>query len=293
MTTARDARLSQSHIADRLDEAADLLAAQAADRFRVRAYRAAAETVRTLEEHPGEILERGGVKALVALPHVGQSIARAIDEMTTTGRWAQLDRLRGEAEPEAVFQTIPSVGERMAQRIHEALHVDTLEALEIAAHDGRLESVHGIGHRKAAAIRDSLAAMLARRRRQSPDDHEEPNVSELLVVDALYRAEGAAGRLKRIAPKRFNPDGVAWLPVMHVDREDWAYTALFSNTARAHELGREHDWVVIYFNREGKLEHQRTVVTETHGPLEGRRVVRGREADCRRWYLSGARHDDA
>jgi hypothetical protein len=32
-----------------------------------------------------------------------------------------------------------------AARIHGELHIDTLEALEVAAHDGRLESVPGIG----------------------------------------------------------------------------------------------------------------------------------------------------
>jgi hypothetical protein len=62
-------------------------------------------------------------------------------------------------------------------------------------------------------------------------------------------------------------------------------TALFSNTALAHELGRTRNWVVIYFGREGGPEHQRTVVTETRGPLEGWRVVRGREAACREHYF--------
>jgi hypothetical protein len=66
-------------------------------------------------------------------------------------------------------------------------------------------------------------------------------------------------------------------------------TALFSNTALAHELGRTHDWVVIYFGRDGGPEHQRTVVTETRGPLEGRRVVRGREGECREHYFKDGR----
>jgi hypothetical protein len=65
-------------------------------------------------------------------------------------------------------------------------------------------------------------------------------------------------------------------------------TALFSNTALAHELGRTRDWVVIYFGRAGGPEHQRTVVTERLWPLAGRRVVRGREAECRAYWL-GAR----
>ena len=60
-------------------------------------------------------------------------------------------------------------------------------------------------------------------------------------------------------------------------------TALFSNTARAHELGKIDDWVVIYFESEG-LECQYTVVSEFLGALKGRRVVRGRERECRKYY---------
>jgi hypothetical protein len=264
---------------------ADLLEAQAANRFRVRAYRQGAATVRAMGEDPALILARDGLKGLTDLPNIGPRLARAIDEMAETGRWMQLERLRGETEPERLFQVLPTVGPETARALHDHLHVDTLEALEIAAHDGRLEMVPGIGPRKAASIRAALAALLARRRRRSDADHEEPPVPVLLDVDGEYRREAEAGRLRRIAPRRFNPDGKAWLPVLHMDRDGWSLTALFSNTALAHELDRNRDWVVIYFGREGGPEHQRTVVTETRGPLEGRRVVRGRETACRVHYL--------
>ncbi len=61
-------------------------------------------------------------------------------------------------------------------------------------------------------------------------------------------------------------------------------TALFSNTARAHELGRTHDWVVIYADGEHAAEQRFTVVTEYQGDLTGRRVVRGRELETRLHY---------
>jgi putative hydrolase len=86
--------------------------------------------------------------------------------------------------------------------------------------------------------------------------------------------------LPKIAPRRFNPSGEAWLPILHTERGEWHFTALFSNTARAHELGRNRDWVVIYFHEDSGPEGQRTVVTETRGPAAGQRVVRGREAEC-------------
>jgi DNA polymerase (family X) len=70
---------------------------------------------------------------------------------------------------------------------------------------------------------------------------------------------------------------------MHAKREGWDFTVLFSNTAQAHKLEKTDDWVVIYFERDGK-EHQHTIVTETKGSLEGKRVVRGREAESRKYY---------
>ena len=41
----------------------------------------------------------------------------------------------------------------------------------------------------------------------------------------------------------------AWLPILHVTRGEWHFTALFSNTQTAHKLHRTRDWVVIYFLR--------------------------------------------
>jgi putative hydrolase len=106
----------------------------------------------------------------------------------------------------------------------------------------------------------------------------------LLDVDLEYRRRAADGDLPTIAPRRFNPSGEAWLPVLHATRDPWHFTALFSNTAQAHQLGRTRDWVVIYFYDDEHAEGQHTVVTETHGPLIGQRVVRGREAECRAYY---------
>ncbi|MGE0766482.1 MAG: hypothetical protein AB7L90_08460 [Hyphomicrobiaceae bacterium] len=85
---------------------------------------------------------------------------------------------------------------------------------------------------------------------------------------------------EKIAPKRFNPSGEAWLPVLHTSRDAWQFTVLFSNTQRAHELQKINDWVVVYFHADSESETQCTIVTETRGPLEGKRVVRGREGDC-------------
>ncbi len=278
--SARNAGHNNRVVADALREAATLLAQQHADQFHISAYRSAAKTVEELPEDIGQVAARG-TEALDALPHIGKSIASAIMQLTTTGRWAQLERMRGELDPESVFQNIPGIGPTFAHLIHEHLHVDTLEALEIAAHDGRLDTVPGIGKRRSRIIRMALASILAHRSSvPSQDKTAPPPVAVLLDVDREYREKAKAGELQLIAPKRFNPEGKAWLPIMHAERGPWHFTVLFSNTARAHDLGKTTDWVMIFYASDHRVEDQYTVVTETNGPLKGHRVVRGREAEC-------------
>lgn len=271
-------------VADRMREVADLLAQQGANPFRVQAYRRAADTIVDLQRDVGDIVAEEGRAGLTALQNIGSSLAAAIDEMVATGRWAQLERLRGTLAPEKLFQTVPGIGPNLARDIHDNLHIETLEGLEQAAHDGRLETVPGVGVRRAATVRATLAQMLQRVRPRPLQPGEEPAIDTILDVDREYRSKSDREALPKIAPRRFNPSGEAWLPILHTERGDWHFTAMFSNTARAHEFGHTHDWLVIYFHKDDHPEGLSTVVTETHGELIGRRVVRGREGDCLAYY---------
>jgi len=278
--------IGNAEIAAILDRVADLLQAQDASTWRVRAYRMGAETCRTAPRPLAEIAAEGGRRALDALPGIGATLSAHILEILASGRLGFLERLEGQVSPEDLFTTLPGVGETLATRIHRELGVDTLEQLEQAAVDGRLAALRGVGPRRAQGLRDSLARVLghaARRRARAAGSPRggaaSPPVATLLALDRAYREGARAGTLRRITPRRFNPERKAWLPVLHEEREGWSFTALFSNTARAHELGRTGDWVVLYAERDGD-EQRFTVVTETSGPLGGRRVVRGREAEC-------------
>ncbi|MBI4657330.1 MAG: DNA-binding protein [Verrucomicrobia bacterium] len=273
-------------IAERLREAASLLEQQGANRFRVAAYRRAAETVESLPQDVGLLLRTEGFQGLTALPGIGSQIGGAIAEMVRTGQWTQLDRLRGHLDPESLFARIPGIGPKLARRVLDDLHIDTLEELEMAVYSGRLGNVPGFGNRRLAMVRATLAEMLGRGRRRGRAAPHEPPVDILLDVDREYRDKAAANTLRRIAPKRFNPTNEAWLPVLHTERGVWQFTALYSNTALAHSLGRTQDWVVMYFQSDSYTEGQRTVVTETQGSLKGKRVVRGRENECAEHYRS-------
>ncbi len=271
-------------IATRLEEAAQLLQEQGANVYRVRAYEHAASTMRALGKPASELVAAGGAAALTELPGLGEHLSRSIYQLVTTGRLPILDRLLGDTDPVEMIASVPGIGEGSARRIHDTLDINTLEELEIAAHDGRLAHAMGFGAKRLAGIRDSLAGRLGRVRRAESDAHRDvPSVAEILDVDAQYRREAQQETLKRIAPRRFNPEGKAWLPVLHTQRGNRHYTALFSNTARAHEAHRTDDWAVLYFDGSSG-ERQCTVITAMRGPLTGERIVRGREDECLEHY---------
>ena len=279
--------LGNGEIAGRLDEIAALLEAQGANPFRVRAYRTAAHTLRELDEPVAEILRREDLGGLERLSGIGRSLAHTIDGMVRTGRCALLDRLQAGNTPEKLFATVPDIGPGLARQIHDQLGIETLAELEAAAGDGRLARVPGMGPKRVRAVRESLAGRFRREARAKPaawsDPSDEPPVAELLDVDRRYRLLAELGRLPRIAPRRFNPTQEAWLPVLHAQHGSRHYTALYSNTARAHELGTTRDWVVI--SRDDPEGHGRwTVITGRYGKLRNRRVVRGREAECAAHY---------
>ncbi len=269
-------------VAMQLDEAADLLHEQGANMFRVQAYRHAAQTLRNLPRPVHEILERGGVEELRSLPGIGDRLAIAIRDIVHFGRLPMLDRLRGETRAIELLQTVPGIGPVQAARLHDELGIDSLEDLEAAAHDGRLMDVAGLGHKRVTGIMDSLATRLGRIRPAASVPDPAP-AAELLDVDREYRERAAAGELHKIAPRRFNLSGEAWLPVLHTQRGSRHYTALFSNTAHAHKLAKTQDWVILYYDGAAG-EHQSTVITSQFGELEGRRIVRSREQECARFY---------
>lgn len=281
-------------IADTLEKIADLLDGQDKNPFRVRAYREGAQTVRNQKESITELIRKDQFDVLKELPHIGDGIAAVIGEYVESGKSGLLTDLESHTEPEKVLSKVPGIGEELAGRITDQLHIRTLPELEEAAHDGRLAEIEGFGSKRVKGVQSALAEILRRTAlpQQNRDNEpaakngkteERPSLKLLLEVDADYRKRGAAGDLPKIAPKRFNPDSKAWLPLMHAKHDGWAFTALYSNTAQAHKLEKTDDWVVIYYEKNSK-EHQNTVVTETKGALKGKRVVRGRELENRKYY---------
>jgi DNA polymerase (family X) len=179
----------------------------------VRAYHRAATTLRWLGRPVTEILQQEGVEGLRKLPGLGESLTRTIHDLVVTGRLSRLDRLRGEMDPVSLFASVPEIGTVLGEHLPCELGIATLEELA-TAHDGRLAEIAGSGEKKLAGVIDSLATRLGRVRvpvRLPATDA--PAVEELLDVDREYCELAALGKLRRIAPRRFNPRGEVWLPV--------------------------------------------------------------------------------
>jgi hypothetical protein len=281
---------TNEQVAVELEEIATLLETQGANPFRVRAYRNAAKTIRELDRPVIGIAQVEGIEGLLRLPDIGRSLAHTLETLADSGRIPLLERLRGGQSAERMFATVAGIGPRLARRLHDELGIETLAELEAAANDGRLAKLGGMGPKRVQAVRESLAGRFRRRSSaekpavvRQPQEGEQVPVAELLDVDREYRELAKLGRLPRITPRRFNPTGEAWLSVLHTERHGRHYTALFSNTARAHESGAIRDWVVIYRDDDAHSGSW-TVITASFNPLRGRRVVRGRENECRQHY---------
>ena len=104
-------------VAEKLREMSVLLAEQRANPFRSRAYLNAATTLDNLSDDVRTLLNNKGIDALIQLPAIGSGIARSIQDYVVIGRMPRLEYLQGGSEPVKLFQSIPTVGREMAQRL--------------------------------------------------------------------------------------------------------------------------------------------------------------------------------
>ena len=272
-------------VANLLTEIARLLEVEGANPFRVSAYRRAATTVRRWPQPLAEIVASEGTAGLERLPSIGDSLAGKISAIVRRGFSPTLERLRRRHQRLDLFATLPTVGPRLAERIHGLLGIDSLEDLFAAAADGRLRRLPGIGRKRAEAVRESLAARLERSSRPTTPRRaiHEPSVADLLALDLEYRQKAARGELPLTAPRAFNPTHAAWLPVLRATRGGRHFAVHFSNSAASHRLGRTADWVAIHSD-DKRAPGVWTVLTAQLGPLRGKRIVRGREFECQRHH---------
>jgi DNA polymerase (family 10) len=142
-------------IADRLESFASLLELADANPYMARAYRRAAETIRTARVPVAELVRTGRVRELRG---IGPGIEARLRELVETGDIAELAELERELAPGLVgLGRYLGLGAKRSVEIARALGVRTPDELRDAAAAGRLQTVPGIGPKTEARLLEALA----------------------------------------------------------------------------------------------------------------------------------------
>src|SRR4051812_15552457 len=146
---------SAAHI---LTQIAAFLELRRESRFKVKAYEQAARAVAALDTDDIADLDRTG--ALAATPGVGPATLGVLRDLITSGESRYLEQLRGEIPPGLIeLLDVPGLAVQKIQQLHSEIGVDSVEALEEAARDGRLARVKGFGPKTVARILRGIEIM--------------------------------------------------------------------------------------------------------------------------------------
>ena len=89
--------ISNAQIADLLRRYATVLVLEGADRFKIKAYRRAAETIEALKQDAAKLVLRG--EDLKQLPAIGPAISATIEQIVKIGGLPQLEESIGKLQP--------------------------------------------------------------------------------------------------------------------------------------------------------------------------------------------------
>jgi DNA polymerase (family 10) len=146
--------LDNAGIADRLDQFASLLDLAGAGPYTARAYRRAADLIRSTPAPVAELVRQGRARDLRG---IGPGIERRLKELVETGDIAELRELEREVSPElAGVGRLLGISVRRMLEIGGVLGVRTLDELREAAREGRLREVPGIGPETERKLREAL-----------------------------------------------------------------------------------------------------------------------------------------
>ncbi len=148
--------MDNRQIAQMLYETADLLEVSAADSFRIRSYRRAAEAVESSTVSVGALAAEP--KKLLELPGIGKGMAANIVEMEQTGRLTLREELLARYKPTMLeLLRLPGMGPKTVALFWDALQIASVDELETAARAGHLDKLPRCGPKQVAKILQGIA----------------------------------------------------------------------------------------------------------------------------------------
>jgi DNA polymerase (family 10) len=149
--------MTNADIAVVFDHVADLLEYQGGNVFRVRAYRNAARMIGGMVESLSSV-RADPTRKLTDLDGIGGDLAGKIEALLDTGKLPLLTELEQKV-PAVVFELmrVPGLGPKKVKLLVDELGIGSLDALEQACRDERVQEVKGFGAKTQAAILENIA----------------------------------------------------------------------------------------------------------------------------------------
>jgi DNA polymerase (family 10) len=143
--------MENRQIAQILFETADLLEVSAADSFRIRSYRRAGEAVESSTVSVGALVAEP--KKLLEIPGIGKGMAANIVEMEQTGTLKLREELLAQYKPTMLeLLRLPGLGPKTVALFWNAHKIASVDELEAAAREGRLDALPRCGPKQVAKI---------------------------------------------------------------------------------------------------------------------------------------------
>src|SRR5580698_447436 len=141
-------------LARALDETAALLEIDAADPFRIRSYRRAAEAVEQQTTQLATLATpEANLKALLAIPGIGKGMAQNIRDLVATGTMPLREELLLKYKPTMLdLLRLPGMGPKTVALVWSSLQVCDIDTLETAAKAGHLEKLPRMGAKFTAKL---------------------------------------------------------------------------------------------------------------------------------------------
>ncbi len=167
-------------VANMLDRLADTLDIEGANEFRVRAYRSAAQTIRSLSKNVSEMVENDD--DLSKLPNIGDSMAEKIKEIVETGSLKQLKKAKKRI-PEGLIDLmdISNLGPKRVHRLNQELDIKNIDDLKKAAKDEKIREIEGFGKKTEEKILEESEKQISDKEKERLKWRDAREISEPLM----------------------------------------------------------------------------------------------------------------
>lgn len=191
-------KMTNQQLAEIFRKIADLLEIKDENKFKILAYRKAANSLGNLSQDANELWKQG---KLTEVDGVGKAISEKIDELLSTGHLGFLEKLEAEVPPSLAEELkVPDLGPKKVAMFWKELGITSLAELERAAREARLRTLPGMGEKSEAKIIAGIES-LGRRSTRIPLGRAWPFAQEL--IDYLKKVPGVqavevGGSLRRM-----------------------------------------------------------------------------------------------